>query len=127
MFLERVAASPVLQQWWEREMGGGDVIERQPALGTPADWSAVPGRLPAYLQTFLLTALIARRPRDALWPGGAVRPRVHLGDASEHARAHEAEQEDEEAQHERRAERAEYLREKLDERAESEERVEDDA
>jgi hypothetical protein len=28
------------------------------ALGVQPDWSEVPGRLPAYLQTFLLTALI---------------------------------------------------------------------
>jgi len=45
------------------------------ALGTPADWSAVPGRLPAYLQTFLLTALIFGGQEEPGWRGFAL-PRL---------------------------------------------------
>ena len=45
------------------------------ALGTPPDWSAVPGRLPAYLQTFLLTALIFGGQEEPGWRGFAL-PRL---------------------------------------------------
>jgi membrane protease YdiL (CAAX protease family) len=45
------------------------------ALGTPPDWSAVTGRLPAYLQTFLLTALIFGGQEEPGWRGFAL-PRL---------------------------------------------------
>jgi membrane protease YdiL (CAAX protease family) len=45
------------------------------ALGTQPDWSAIGGRVPAYLQTFVLTALIFGGQEEPGWRGFAL-PRL---------------------------------------------------
>src|SRR5829696_7602119 len=42
------------------------------ALGAPTDWSALPARIPAYLQSFLLTAIVFGGQEEPGWRGFAL-------------------------------------------------------